>query len=248
MRFLKHLVLASAVLASALCLLAVFSLRALPAPTGRGGGGGASRNGDVDCDGQLTINDPVRLLNFLFLGGEEPCALAQDGNGCCPEMLEKLERIARSLEDPCRDPLNRIAINGDGTVTDRCTGLMWQDTWLSADLDLDGAPDVRFNWNQATAAATADRRAGHSDWRLPTFEEMETLVHALSQKPYRFDILPEFRIQFRSSDGNYKYWTSTAVKDGEFFTVRLISGDFDFGSAGGDNSLFFALLVRGPVQ
>ena len=30
-----------------------------------------SRNGDVNCDGNLDLSDAVGILQFLFLGGEE---------------------------------------------------------------------------------------------------------------------------------------------------------------------------------
>jgi hypothetical protein len=32
----------------------------------------AVANGDVDGSGSLEITDPIRLLTFLFLGGDEP--------------------------------------------------------------------------------------------------------------------------------------------------------------------------------
>ena len=39
------------------------------------------RRGDVDGDSEVTINDPVRLLNFLFNGKRRPtCADAADSN------------------------------------------------------------------------------------------------------------------------------------------------------------------------
>ncbi|MGH9360929.1 MAG: hypothetical protein ACRD2T_03370, partial [Thermoanaerobaculia bacterium] len=39
------------------------------------------RRGDVNSDGALDISDPIALLEFLFLGGEEPsCLDAADAN------------------------------------------------------------------------------------------------------------------------------------------------------------------------
>ncbi len=46
--------------------------------------------------------------------------------------------------------------NGDGTVTDKVTGLMWQQGTQSA------------TWSQAPAACRALALGGYSDWRLPT--------------------------------------------------------------------------------
>lgn len=54
--------------------------------------------------------------------------------------------------------------NGDGTVSDLNTGLMWQ-------RDFDRAP-----WSEATARAQAARTGGHGDWRVPTIKELYSLM------------------------------------------------------------------------
>lgn len=55
--------------------------------------------------------------------------------------------------------------NGDGTVTDLDTGLMW--------LQAPGAP---MTWSAAIAWAESLTAAGHSDWRLPNVKELQSLV------------------------------------------------------------------------
>jgi hypothetical protein len=68
--------------------------------------------------------------------------------------------------------------NGDGTITDNVTGLMWEK------LSLDGSiHDVNnaYGWYAApTKIATLNSGsfAGHTDWRLPNRLELETLVDA----------------------------------------------------------------------
>jgi hypothetical protein len=54
--------------------------------------------------------------------------------------------------------------NKDGTVTDKNTGLMWQK-----------ATAGHMNWNGAMNYASGLSLAGHSDWRLPTKEELERI-------------------------------------------------------------------------
>jgi|GEM_PF-1806516 len=64
---------------------------------------------------------------------------------------------------------NSYRDNGDGTVTDRRTGLMWQ---------RDGSPGV-VDWNEAgeyVEKLNQERFAGHDDWRLPTVEELASLM------------------------------------------------------------------------
>jgi len=55
--------------------------------------------------------------------------------------------------------------NGDGTVTDNVTGLMWQQN-----------PGEKMTYDQAVAGASAFSMAGYDDWRLPTIKELYSLI------------------------------------------------------------------------
>jgi hypothetical protein len=61
---------------------------------------------------------------------------------------------------------NSFIDNGDGTVTDTHTGLMWQQ---------DTAPGT-YTWQQALAYCENLTLAGYSDWRLPNRNELQSLV------------------------------------------------------------------------
>jgi len=56
--------------------------------------------------------------------------------------------------------------NGDGTVADLITGLMWQ-----AD------PGEKKTWPEAVAGASRCRTGGYSDWRMPTIKELYSLIN-----------------------------------------------------------------------
>jgi len=59
--------------------------------------------------------------------------------------------------------------NGDGTITDRATGLMWQKS---------GSSRAKL-WKRAQTYVkqlNEDQFAGYSDWRLPTIDELASLV------------------------------------------------------------------------
>jgi hypothetical protein len=60
----------------------------------------------------------------------------------------------------------RFVDHGDGTVTDRCTGLMWQKDMPRGD----------FVWQDGLKYCEALELARHSDWRLPNIRELESLV------------------------------------------------------------------------
>jgi len=59
----------------------------------------------------------------------------------------------------------RYQDNGDGTVSDLVTGLMWQQS-----------PGDKLTYAQATAGADAFTLAGYDDWRLPTIKELYSLI------------------------------------------------------------------------
>ncbi|MBN1419929.1 MAG: DUF1566 domain-containing protein [Planctomycetes bacterium] len=101
--------------------------------------------GDINGDASLNIGDAVYMLNFLFSDGPPPvpCWPAPD----CP---------------PCVVPSpGRHMDNGDGTMSDRLTGVMWQTE-----------PAGPYTPKEAEAYVAALSIGGHSDWRLPTTLEL----------------------------------------------------------------------------
>ena len=64
---------------------------------------------------------------------------------------------------------NVFVDNGDGTVSDSQTGLMWQ--W---------AYDQGRDWEEQLSYCEGLTLAGHADWRLPDIKELETLIGAES--------------------------------------------------------------------
>jgi hypothetical protein len=141
----------------------------------------ADRKGVVPATGQTKCYDQ--------LGTEIPCQDAdcpgQDGfyqAGCPSEM--------------------RFVDNMDGTVTDTCTGLMWQKD--AADVNGDGHhtdQDV-LPWCKALQYCENLSFGGHDDWRLPNVRELQSIIdygHAKSS------INPVF-------GGSISlYWSSTSV-------------------------------------
>ncbi|MGD9353293.1 MAG: DUF1566 domain-containing protein [Desulfobacterales bacterium] len=67
------------------------------------------------------------------------------------------------------------ADNGDGTVTDNVTGLMWQQ---SPDTDGDGDIDAadKLSYDEAIDRASTMTLGGYTDWRLPTIKELYSLI------------------------------------------------------------------------
>lgn len=65
--------------------------------------------------------------------------------------------------------------NGDGTVTDNVTGLMWQQTF---DHNGDGLINVadKLTYTQILAMYDTVTTGGYTDWRLPTIKEQYSLI------------------------------------------------------------------------
>ena len=68
----------------------------------------------------------------------------------------------------------RLRDNGDGTVTDRTTGLTWQKT----------QPAVMMSWENALVYAETLSLAGRTDWRLPNIKELQSLNDPSVVRPF----------------------------------------------------------------
>ncbi len=110
--------------------------------------------------------------------------------------------------------INNFADNGDGTVTDQATGLMW----MQNDSGHEGAGssgDGTMNWEDALDWAENLTYAGYSDWRMPNAKELQSIID-YSRSPSTTNsaaIDPIFNTSVMTDEGgsnNYPfYWTNT---------------------------------------
>jgi hypothetical protein len=95
--------------------------------------------------------------------------------------------------------------NGDDTITDNVTGLMWQKTVSTR----------RNVWNDAVAYCATLTLAGHGDWRLPTRVELISLLDLEKETPPNID---DVFIGTPASD----FWTSsTFAGDPTFYAWNI---------------------------
>ncbi len=82
-------------------------------------------------------------------------------------------------------PDARYVVDADkGTVLDQQTGLTWKrciEGQSGADCGT-GSP-VGFNWGEALRQAEASTFAGYTDWRMPDFKELNSLVEVACHDP-----------------------------------------------------------------
>ena len=107
--------------------------------------------------------------------------------------------------------INEFVNNGNGTITDNSTGLMW------AQSDSGGGID----WSLALAYAENSTLAGYSDWRLPNVKELQGIVD-YTKSPSATDaskVGPAIDSMFicspiinEAGNNDYGYyWTSTSA-------------------------------------
>ena len=110
--------------------------------------------------------------------------------------------------------------NGDGTVTDTKTGLMWV---KNPHTDLSEKFKGEMKWQEAVDACKALNFAGHKDWRLSTREELFSLTDDTRYSPaINKEAFPDTKSSW--------YWTITplAGDPGGAWIVNFNSGNVDY--------------------
>jgi hypothetical protein len=154
----------------------------------------------------------------------------------------------------------RFVDNGDGTVTDVETGLMWEKkddfggihdkdnfyTWSATGTAPDGTAFTTFlgtlnNGTSADGTANSGCFAGHCDWRLPTSAELQTILLA----PFPCGTNPCIDSVFGPTQSN-SYWSATTFAD---FPDYAWFVKFDRGSVINDlkHFGFYVRAVRGGL-
>lgn len=103
--------------------------------------------------------------------GQTACYNDSDELSTCPVSGESFY----GQDSQCNGSQPNYTDNGNGTVTDNVTGLMWQQ---SPDTDGNGNIDAvdKLTYEEAVAGAGSLELAGYDDWRLPTIKELYSLI------------------------------------------------------------------------
>jgi hypothetical protein len=115
-------------------------------------------------------------------------------------------------------------------ITDNLTGLMWHKAATSA-----------MTWTDAIPTTAATPLCGHSDWRVPNINELESLTHAGETSNAAW-----LNSQGFTSLGVAYYWTSTTRPDltNQAFMINLGTANYEVFFESKDNS-HYILPVRG---
>jgi hypothetical protein len=160
----------------------------------------ATSNGDTNGDGSIDISDAVYLLNFLFAGGGNIAEISCPASQTSLVATGQTECVGEQGTIDCTAPKargqdafhqagcpaeGRFVDNGDGTINDNCTGLMWTKTHV--DVNNDGEitlgdgfmnPSVdEKKWLDACNFAEDMTYLGYDDWRVPNVQELLSIVN-----------------------------------------------------------------------
>jgi len=141
--------------------------------------------------------------------------------------------------------------NGDGTITDLNTGLMWEKKSDDGSItDWNNS----YNWDDAFAVHVATLNSGggfggHTDWRVPNVKEMQSIVNYEKSMPavspaFNNNCTPGCTVLTCSCTASFFYWSSTTYES-------LPNGAWvvDFGYGGVDNfykpNFYYVRVVRG---
>jgi hypothetical protein len=120
--------------------------------------------------------------------------------------------------------------NGNGTVTDSATGLIWQQCPPNLSTIGCGGSMMTYTWVDAISYCEGLSLGGRSDWRLPNVNELRSILDITKVSSPLIDSIA-FPNALLNSPTTY-YWSSTTVnkQTTDAFRVNLSNGQVDFGN------------------
>jgi len=228
--------------------------------------------GDCNGDGSVTIDELVKAVNRSLDGCQNDGICSQPSGQRFPASGQTTPYGPGSDGDVRAGATLSYTDNGDGTITDNNTRLMWEKKDDSGGIhDKDNAytwgmfdPPYTMNGTMVTEfLATLNRVpcfAGHCDWRIPTVKELQSIVDYETRQP-----APTVNAAFHNAAGCtgctdvslasctctasdiYGYWSSTTYRDGPSLAwfVTFASGTvYYFGNKSGGGAV---RAVRGAA-
>jgi hypothetical protein len=193
-----------------------------------------------DVAATFTLVDTGQTVCYGVSGGAVACGSAYGG---------------QDAEYATNPP--RYTANGDGTVTDNVTGLMWESAYRG-----------KMSLDDALAAASSIATGGYADWRVPSIKELYSLIDfsgatgqsASSATPYIDTSVFSFAYGDTAAGERYidaqylsstTYVATTMNGDATVFGVNFADGRIKgyprYANAGGAGGSQFVRFVRGSA-
>jgi hypothetical protein len=179
--------------------------------------------GDVNGNGTLTSGDALVVLKAavgqpVTLICPAPATPPKTGQTVCYDEDGVVESCNLTGQDgELRKGITRSFTENADTVTDNITGLMWEklsDDGLFHDKDDD------YTWTNAFSTKIGKLNAlelgGFADWRVPSRNELATLVNAGTHGPAAFSVFQHncsagCAVATCSCTASIPYWSSTSA-------------------------------------
>lgn len=169
--------------------------------------------------GQVTNENDTTVNNYVLTSTGQTTLYGMDG-----EVLSNIkENDSLYGQDANYQKGAKMSYtnNGNGTITDNVTGLMWQEV----------PSDEDFTWQKAVDYCNELELGGYSDWRMPTAKELFSIQNYGKSWPY--------------IDTTYfKLASGMITKDEQFWTSNKYVGIIERGS----NSAFGVNAVTGHIK
>ncbi|CAN2043950.1 exported hypothetical protein [Candidatus Magnetomoraceae bacterium gMMP-13] len=134
--------------------------------------------------------------------GKAWCMNINAAGGYDISFYKSTHNLVRAVRGGQSESYDNFVINGDGTITDTKTGLMWQQAT---------APN-KMNWKDALAYCENLTLAGYSDWRLPDIKELASIVDLTRY-------MPAIDINYFPDTVSDFYWSSVSNDQDGYYSV-----------------------------
>jgi hypothetical protein len=183
--------------------------------------------GDVGVDGRP---ESASCPGSVDGGGDSGLTSACSSGGCVGADWAEWPMPNSSVDVAAGAPNpERYAMNGDATVTDGVTSLMWQEV----------SPSSAYAWADAQAYCTGIMLGGHVDWRLPSRIELFSIVD------YSHN-LPALDPAGFPGEPPTEVWSSTLLSGSPPSARTIFFAAGDTGNASLTEALFVR-CARGPA-
>jgi hypothetical protein len=176
----------------------------------------SKQNGQFWVDNYYIYGDEVESLDLAFGVNH-----ASGHIKAYPASTDGMGKFVRAVCGTVVD--NAFVNNGNGTITDSSTSLMWMST----------DADTAMEWADALQYAEDCTYGGYSDWRLPNVKELHSIVDYDGTYP-AIDA-DYFTCSTFEENVNYYFWTSTSAymngNDPEYTSAWYVA----FGKAVGND-------------
>lgn len=184
-------------------------------------------NGVIDageqCDGSVLGGATCASLGFSG-NCDQSDACVHPGLACLSNCMFDYSGCTAETQAAAQ----RFVDRGNGTATDRLTGLTWELKCVEPQCAERHNVLVAVPWHDAAIdwvnALNTEQYAGHNDWRLPTIEELRTLLAAVPPCPTEPCAMTAWPRNRTAAAG---YWSSTtfSVDQHRAWAVSFRDGD-----------------------